>query len=550
MNPHVKLQPKPKRKQPRRAGRRHRRGIMAKKRKTARGSKRNGNKQNPPPASEPDPEVDRELDAIIEHNMRARIAGNVAQYRTAHLHEALAETKMAHAEARQRKDKVNMSHAAIIIEIMEWTLARRTTASVIDAEADRQHRRLRRLKIKAVATAAAKESSHRDLRRQKIRSAASATAAEARRLRHHRDLQMIAVAAAAASRTREQKIERIKAAATAAAAEAHRRHQLANQRRAIALAAAAAATARQLKQQARAARISAASEASLGSLYRPRPRQAAPAAASQASINNKNQPQPAEDDHPQSRESQEESIMARTNRGSAAAAAAAAEDTTSRVLDKGSVEEMVLRVGRELDVELEEIGIAADPELAQLQKQNTTNFEMGSNLKGAEECDQIRNNTGRIFTPAISTSGGIRIESKQRYLELDPNKTPPEATPAKQPPPEIDKIPKGSGQRSRVPTTPNGTAKGCARYQMSRISQSPDTGVVPGRLTATVGRKLCQRASRDRRNLHICGRQDIRSSRRPITCGQRNMCLRERGSAGRRRSTQSSHSIPAHANLT
>ena len=242
-----------------------------------------------------------------------------------------------------------------------------------------------------------------------------------------------------------------------------------------------------------------------------------------------------------------EPTVARTNRGSAAAAAAAGA-TISRVPDEETFEEMMLRVGRGMDVELEEIGVATDPELAQLQKQNTTNFEMGSNLKGAEECDQIRNNTGRIFTPAISTSGGIWIESKQRYLELDPNKTPPEATPAKQPPPEIDKIPKGRGQRSRVPTTPNGTAKGCARYQISRISRSPDTGVVAGRLTATVGRKLCRRASRDRRNLYICGRQDIRSSRRPITCGRRNMCLRERRSAGRRRSTQSSHSFPAHAN--
>ena len=142
---------------------------MAKKKKTSRGNKRTGIKRKTPPASEQDPEIDRQLDAIIEHNMRARIAANVAKYTTAHLHEALAETKMAHAEARQRNDKVNMSHAAIIIEIMEWTLARRTTASVIDAEADRQHRRLRRLKLKAVATAAAEASSQQDLCRQQTR---------------------------------------------------------------------------------------------------------------------------------------------------------------------------------------------------------------------------------------------------------------------------------------------------------------------------------------------------------------------------------------------
>ena len=73
---------------------------MAKKRKNTRGCKRNGNKRKPPPASEPDLEVDRELDAIIEHNMRARIAANVARYPTAHLHEALAETKMAHADVQ------------------------------------------------------------------------------------------------------------------------------------------------------------------------------------------------------------------------------------------------------------------------------------------------------------------------------------------------------------------------------------------------------------------------------------------------------------------
>ena len=75
---------------------------------------------------------------------------------------------------------------------------------------------------------------------------------------------------------------------------------------------------------------------------------------------------------------------------------------------------------------------------------DSTTFETGSNFKGAGECDLLRNNTGRIFKPTNNTSGGIRPESKQGYLEVDPNKTPPEATPPKQPPPEIDKILEGS----------------------------------------------------------------------------------------------------------
>ena len=112
---------------------------MAKKKKNTRGSKRSGIKRKPPNASEPDLEVDRELDAIIEHNMRARIATNVERYSTAHLHQALAETKMAHADAQQRNDTFNESHAARIIEIMEWTLARRTSASEIDAQAQCHH---------------------------------------------------------------------------------------------------------------------------------------------------------------------------------------------------------------------------------------------------------------------------------------------------------------------------------------------------------------------------------------------------------------------------
>ena len=75
---------------------------------------------------------------------------------------------------------------------------------------------------------------------------------------------------------------------------------------------------------------------------------------------------------------------------------------------------------------------------------DSTTFEIGSNFKGAGECYLLSNNPGRIFGPTNNTSGGIRLESKQRYLELDPNKTPPEETPAKKPPPEIDKILEGS----------------------------------------------------------------------------------------------------------
>ena len=111
-----------------------------------------------------------------------------------------------------------------------------------------------------------------------------------------------------------------------------------------------------------------------------------------------------------------------------------------------------------MDVELGEIVAAEDPELAQLHKQNnyfrdswiglgdfipvtdSTHFETGNSVKGAGEYGQIRNNPGRTFGPTINASNQIRIELKQRQLELDPNKTPPKAEPAKQPTPEIDKI--------------------------------------------------------------------------------------------------------------
>ena len=99
---------------------------MAKKKKNTRGSKRGSNQRKPPAVASPDLDVDLELDAIIEHNMRARIATNVGRYSTAYLHQALAETNMAHVEAQQRNHKLNKSHAARIIDIIKWTLAQQT----------------------------------------------------------------------------------------------------------------------------------------------------------------------------------------------------------------------------------------------------------------------------------------------------------------------------------------------------------------------------------------------------------------------------------------
>ena len=198
------------------------------------------------------------------------------------------------------------------------------------------------------------------------------------------------------------------------------------------------------------------------------------------------------------------------------------------------------------------MAIGEDPELKHLQRQNNyfkdswvelgvlvpaehqTNFEPCSDFKGAENCNEECNNLGEVFDSTINADYQIQTELEARDLELDPNKTPPEAEPDAQPPPEIDKVCRDHGQSSRVPATPNGTAKGCARYLILLISRSPDTGVVPSRLTATVGQKPYHRVSRGRRNVHICGRQDTRSYRRPITCGRSNMRARDRRHAGRR----------------
>ena len=179
--------------------------------------------------------------------------------------------------------------------------------------------------------------------------------------------------------------------------------------------------------------------------------------------------------------------------------------------------------------------------------EHRTNSDTGSGFKGAGDCSGLCNSFEEILDSKINANYKIRFESEVKDFELDPNKTPPEAEPAKQPPPERDKIRRDRGLRARTPRTPNGTAKGCARYLIVRISRSPDTGVEPCRLAATVGPKLCRRLSRDRRKLHICGRQDTGSSRRPITCGRYNMRARDCRCAGRRPSSRCSHSFPAHA---
>ena len=181
----------------------------------------------------------------------------------------------------------------------------------------------------------------------------------------------------------------------------------------------------------------------------------------------------------------------------------------SRVPANEKVEEMIVRMGGELDVELATTVTAEGSELKHFQNQNNyfrdswdelgaivpaehrTNSDTGSGFKGAGDCSGLCNSFEEILDSKINANYKIRFESEVKDFELDPNKTPPEAEPAKQPPPERDKIRRDRGLRARTPRTPNGTAKGCARYLILRISRSPDAGVEPCRLAATVGPKLC-----------------------------------------------------------
>ena len=550
---------------------------MAKKKKSGRGSKRGINSRKPSKTASPGPEMDQELDALIQDNQRERIANNVARYSTEYLLQALAETKMASEEALDRGDAFNATHSARYVEIMEEELARRPEIKA-SAEADAQNPPSLRLQninqAKAIATAATQSAILRKIQRQRIKFAAAATAADARGRRHCRD-QVRAIAreaAAAALIPHQQEIladlsahaawvagrrafqrRWMQLSAIATAKEARRRRR-ANQIGAVARAAAAAASIRRQRRiQIRDLGIATASKARQENFRHQQQQQKTNLAnKTQSTSLAKRQTPPPKTNTPSPPNQASVRRMYATG---------GQQGIVSRVPANERLEDMIERVGEELDKQLAEISVAEDPELRNLEKQNKyfrdswielgqstpaeqpTNFECGYSHKGAGECSKC-NNSGGIFGKQNNTSLLIKLESRRRYRDRDQDKTPPKAEPAKEPPPELDKIPRDRGQRSRVP---NGTAKGCAKHLTAQIVRSPDTGVAIDILSA-VGTEAHERPARNTRKHPIGVRRDTRSSRRPRTCGRYNTGPRERRLAGQRPSSRWSHSFPAHAN--
>ena len=114
----------------------------------------------------------------------------------------------------------------------------------------------------------------------------------------------------------------------------------------------------------------------------------------------------------------------------------------SRVQAEETIEDMIMRIGGELQVELDEMAIGEDPELEYLQKQNNcfrdswaelgeaipadhrTNFETGSGFKGAEGCNEPCNNFEQIVDSKTKADSKIQDELAARDFELDPNNSP------------------------------------------------------------------------------------------------------------------------------